>query len=71
MLGYISVQILISGTYVTMSDKSYVVLTTELYQDNDGEIGQIYTLLPVDDKGDETGEDAIRVNPDMYDIAVN
>lgn len=69
-LGYKSVLILAVETFVQVDGKYYVVLSTALYQDNDGEIGQNVTMLPVTVNGTETGESPIQINPDMHDIVV-
>lgn len=69
-LGYKSVLILAVETFVQVDGKYYVVLSTALYQDNDGEIGQNVTMLPVTVNGIETGESPIQINPDMHDIVV-
>lgn len=69
-LGYKSVLILAVETFVQVDGKYYVVLSTALYQDNDGQIGQNVTMLPVTVNGIETGESPIQINPDMHDIVV-
>jgi hypothetical protein len=76
-LGTIQVILPRIGSFVTYSDKSYVILSTVTYQEDSGEVGgflpklTIHTLcrlLAIDAEGEELGEEAITVKADELTI---
>ncbi len=69
-LGYNSVQILAIGTLVEIRHKSYEVLSTTTKSDEKGQYTTFADLLPIDDEGEQTGEDTITVNLDTVDVTV-
>jgi len=65
----IQVSILEIGTYVHIpsesTEKAYVVLRTDTYQDERGKFLTIVTILPVSDEGDDLGKESRTVYSDI------